>query len=134
MDRQTRMDELIRHIRPAVRNQRPYLVGLPEETVVKLNQNESPYDLPPEVKEEVLREFARIPFNRYPDEFSERLIRTFAAYAGCDPEGVITGNGSNDLAGLLALVLVERGTSVVLPRPMFSLYAKLALLHDVDLF
>ena len=133
MNRQIRMDELVRRIRPAVRDRRPYLVGFPEATTVKLNQNESPYDLPPEVKEEVLREFARIPFNRYPDEFSERLAHTFAAYAGCDPDGVIVGNGSNDLAGLLVLALIERGTPVVLPRPMFSLYAKLVLLHDGDL-
>ena len=46
----------------------------------------------------------------------------------------MVGNGSNDLAGLLGLALIERGASVVLPRPMFSLYAKVALLHDADLF
>ncbi len=127
------MDELVRRIRPAVRARLPYLVGRPGATIVKLNQNESPYDLPPEVKEEVLREFARIPFNRYPDEFAERLVQAFAAYAGCDPDGVIVGNGSNDLVALLGLTLIERGTPVVLPRPTFFLYAKVALLHDGDL-
>ena len=127
------MDELVRRIRPAVRARLPYLVGRPEATIVKLNQNESPYDLPPEVKEEVLREFARIPFNRYPDEFAERLVQAFAAYAGCDPDGVMVGNGSNDLVALLGLTLIERGTPVVLPRPTFFLYAKVALLHDGDL-
>ena len=127
------MDELVRRIRPAVRARLPYLVGRPGATIVKLNQNESPYDLPPEVKEEVLREFARIPFNRYPDEFAERLVQAFAAHAGCDPDGVIVGNGSNDLVGLLGLTLIERGTPVVLPRPTFFLYAKVALLHDGDL-
>ena len=127
------MDELVRRIRPAVRARLPYLVGRPGATIVKLNQNESPYDLPPEVKEEVLREFARIPFNRYPDEFAERLVQAFAAYAGCDPDGVIVGNGSNDLVALLGLTLIERGTPVVLPSPTFFLYAKVALLHDGDL-
>lgn len=134
MSPQTRMDELVRRIRPAVRARSPYLVGLPEATTVKLNQNESPYDLPPAVKEEALQAFARISFNRYPDEFAEPLAQTFAAWAGCDPAGVMVGNGSNDLAGLLGLALIERGASVVLPRPMFSLYAKVALLHDGDLF
>ncbi len=128
------MDELVRRIRPAVRARSPYLVGLPEATTVKLNQNESPYDLPPEAKEEVLRAFARISFNRYPDEFAEPLAHAFAAWAGCDPAGVIVGNGSNDLAGLLGLSLIGPGTPVVLPRPLFSFYAKTALLHDGDLF
>ena len=53
------MDKLLRRIRPAVRARAPYLVGFPEATTVKLNQNESPYDLPPEIKEEALRAFGR---------------------------------------------------------------------------
>lgn len=127
------LDHLVRRIRPAVRDQSAYVVGGIDEPPVKLNQNESPFDLPPELKDDVLKAFANVPFNRYPDEQSGRLVRAYADYVGCSAEAVLAGNGSNELTYTLGLTLVERGTPVVLPRPMFSLYAKVVRLHDGDL-
>ena len=38
-----------------------------EEAPVKLDQNESPFDLPGELKEEALGRLRAIPWNRYPE-------------------------------------------------------------------
>lgn len=121
------------YIRPTVRNEHPYVVGGFENVSVKLNQNESPFDLPEDLKRELVENFLRIPFNRYPGEQPERLRTALAEYAGCDPDGILVGNGSNELTYLLGLALIAPGTPVVLPRPMFSLYEKVVRLYDGDL-
>jgi histidinol-phosphate aminotransferase len=125
-----RLQQVIGRIRPSVRAERPYVVGGIDEVRVKLNQNENPYDLPPELKRELIEEFFQIPFNRYPTEQPERLRRALGEVYGHDPEGILPGNGSNELTYVLGLTLIEPGSPVVLPRPMFSLYEKVAMLFD----
>jgi len=121
--------ERLQMIRPEVRHEHPYLVGGFDDVKVKLNQNESPYDFPPDIKRKLVESFLEIPFNRYPGESPERLRHALAAYAGCDPSMVLVGNGSNELTYLLGLVFIAPGAPVVLPRPMFSLYEKVVRLY-----
>ena len=124
---------VLERIRPAVRRQKPYVVGGPERPQIKLNQNESPYDLPADLKREIVEGFMEIPFNRYPSEQPTELARAFAEHVGWVPDGVLVGNGSNELTYTLGLTLVEKGTPVVLPRPMFALYTTMVRLHEGDL-
>lgn len=116
-------------VREAIRNERPYLVGGPETQPVKLNQNESPYDLPPDLKAEIVERFMEIPANRYPQEHPWELRDRLAATLGVDPEGILLGNGSNELTQTIGLSFIERGEPVVLPRPMFSLYESVVRMH-----
>lgn len=124
---------LLDRLRPAVRRLRPYHVGGFDSPPVKLNQNESPYDVPADLKREIIEGFSEIPFNRYPPEQPVALAHDFAEYSGWIPEGVLVGNGSNELTFTIGLSIIEKGTSVVLPRPMFSLYTTVARLHEADL-
>jgi histidinol-phosphate aminotransferase len=126
------LDDVLSLIRPAVRNEHEYVVGTPPDVSVKLNQNESPFDVPDAVKADLLEAFASIPFNRYPSEQPDRLRRALAKHDGVDPEGVIVGNGSNELTYTFGLAFIDPGTPVVLPRPMFSLYEKVAHLYGGD--
>lgn len=121
-------------IRPAVRRLKPYHVGGIEDPPVKLNQNESPYDLPEDLKREIVNGFLEIPFNRYPKEQPDRLARGFADYVGWLPDGILVGNGSNELTYTLGLTIIEKGTPVVMPRPMFALYTTVVRLHEGELF
>ena len=124
-------DQLLSCIRPAIRARSPYLVGgdtLPPE--VKLNQNESPFDLPEDLKKELIESFFTIPFNRYPGEHPYRLRSALAEYLDYPAEGILLGNGSNELTYTLGLCLISPGNPVVLPTPMFSLYNKVVLLFD----
>lgn len=127
------LDDVRSLIRPAVRNEHEYVVGTPPDVSVKLNQNESPFDVPEAVKDELMEAFASIPFNRYPSEQPDRLRRKLAAHDDVDPEGIVVGNGSNELTYTFGLGFIDPGTPVVLPRPMFSLYEKVANLYGGNL-
>ncbi len=119
-------DALRSVIRQPVRNQKPYLVpGSQSEPDTKLNQNESPFDLPAELKQELVGVFLETPFNRYPKEHPYLLRNALAEKLDHPPEGILIGNGSNELTYTLGLCLVDPGTPVVLPTPMFSLYSSM---------
>ena len=95
------------------------------EAEIKLNQNEVPFDLPRELKEEVLRRMIERPWNRYPD-FESTALRTAIAKAyGLTPDNILAGNGSNELLAAAIGAFVGPGTPVVFPRPAFALYEKL---------
>ncbi len=88
----------------------------------KLNQNESPYDLPEELKREILERMASEPWHRYP-EFSPRgLLEDLACRYTWSPDGILVGNGSNELIQATLAVSVDQGDAVVAPSPTFSLY------------
>ena len=115
------MDPL-RHVKPAVRGLAAYTLAL-REAPVKLNQNENPWDLPEPVKRRVLERALARPWNRYPDFDPRELIEALADFSGWRADGILAGNGSNELIEALLLVTVGTGTRVVIPEPTFTLYA-----------
>lgn len=130
MTRKEVPDALKSVIRQPVRNQKPYLVpGSRSEPDTKLNQNESPFDLPADLKQELVEVFLETPFNRYPREHPYQLRDALAKKLNHPPEGILIGNGSNELTYTLGLCLVDRGTPVVLPSPMFSLYSSMVKMY-----
>ena len=117
------MDPL-RHVKPAVRAVKAYTLAA-RLAPVKLNQNENPCDLPEAVKQRVLERALMRPWSRYPDFEPRELLSALAAFAGWRPEGVLAGNGSNELIQALLLVTVGPGARVVIPEPTFTLYGLL---------
>lgn len=124
------LDRALAAIRPAVRSQRAYHVGGVADITVKLNQNECPLDLPDDLKRELLEAFFYTPFNRYPTEQPDRLRRALGAFTGWDPDGILVGNGSNELTYTFGMGMIAPDAPVVLPRPMFALYETVVRLHD----
>jgi histidinol-phosphate aminotransferase len=88
----------------------------------KLNQNECPHDLPPELKQAVLQRAASAPWQRYPEFVPARLVERLAAHYGWVPGGMVVGNGSNELIQATLSVVLAQGDAVVAPSPTFSLY------------
>ncbi len=127
------LDDVLQHIRPAVRDRSEYIVDMPEGIDVKLNQNESPFDLPAGLKQELLDAHAQVEMNRYPSEQPEALRHALAEYDGVDPDQILIGNGSNEITYTFGLAFLDPGDPVVLPRPMFSLYEKVMRLQEADL-
>ncbi len=127
------LDDVLQHIRPAVRERSEYIVDMPEGINVKLNQNESPFDLPEGLKQELIGAHAQVEMNRYPSEQPEELRHALAEYDGVDPDQILVGNGSNEITYTFGLAFLDPGDPVVLPRPMFSLYEKVMRLQEADL-
>lgn len=108
-------------VKPGVRAQAGYtLPPLPARR--KLNQNECPHDFPPELKRSVLERAAAAPWQRYPEFVPARLVERLAAHYGWRPDGVVVGNGSNELIQATLSVVLASGDAVVVPSPTFSLY------------
>ena len=116
------IQSVLSRVRPAVRAQKPYLVGAPASVDVKLNQNENPWDVPEDIRKEILSRLKDIPFNRYPQEHPYALIDALSEKLQHPKAGFLVGNGSNELTHTIALSFIENGDPVLLPRPMFSLY------------
>jgi histidinol-phosphate aminotransferase len=108
-------------IKPAVRAQPAYTLAAPR-AARKLNQNESPFDFPAELKREVLEQAATLEWQRYPEFAPPDLLARLAEHYGWVPDGVLVGNGSNELIQATLAVTLGAGARVVAPSPTFSLY------------
>lgn len=109
------------HIKPAVRALAAYTLRVPEPRI-KLNQNESPYDVPPELKARIVAQIADRSWNRYPPFVADNFIAAVTETTGWPAEGVLVGNGSNELIQAVLATVVGPGVRVVIPEPTFTLY------------
>jgi histidinol-phosphate aminotransferase len=115
-------------IKPQVRAAAAYSLTAPAAPR-KLNQNESPYDAPAELKDAVLDRLRGAAWNRYPPFVPDDLLARLAARHGWTAAGVLAGNGSNELIQATLAVTVGDGTPVVTPVPTFSLYRLLTTVY-----
>jgi histidinol-phosphate aminotransferase len=108
-------------IKPNVRAIKAYSLE-PLAARIKVNQNENPFGMPREIKEEVLRRAMNHDWARYPDFVPTSLLKKLADYTGWIPDGVMAGNGSNEMIQSVINATVEKGVRVLLPEPSFSVY------------
>lgn len=111
------------NFRKSVLELSPYNVsGHPAK--IKLNQNESPFDIPEELKREIVEEMFRVNWNRYPEVFSTALPKRFAAMYELPVESFIVSNGSNELIYTVLMSIVKEATEVLIPQPTFYFFEK----------
>jgi histidinol-phosphate aminotransferase len=92
------------------------------EAEVKLNQNENPFDFPEDLKEETFRRFRARQWSRYPDFVPDALRLRLAELVGWHKDGVLVGNGSNELLQATLMVLIKSRSKVAIPFPTFTVY------------
>ena len=114
-------DDGLAFIKASVRQQAAYTLAAPPAHR-KLNQNESPFDFPPELKRQVVETITGQAWQRYPEFSPADLRASLARYYGWIPEGILTGNGSNELIQATLSVTLGPGDALVAPSPTFSLY------------
>jgi histidinol-phosphate aminotransferase len=112
-------------IKPQVRALRAYSLS-PQRTRVKLNQNENPWDAPTRIKEATLRRLETRKWSRYPSFVPESLNACLAEFSNWRPDGIIAGNGSNELIQALLMVTIGPGKRVLISEPTFALYRQIA--------
>jgi histidinol-phosphate aminotransferase len=118
-------DAALALIKPKVRAQTAYTLQAPEARR-KLNQNESPFDVPASFKDAVLARLREAEWNRYPPFTPAKLLARLAERHGWVADGVLVGNGSNELIQATLAVTVGEGATVVTPVPTFTLYRLLS--------
>lgn len=126
------MFENVENIKPRVRQLRAYSLT-PERGAVKINQNENPWDAPARLREETWRRLRERQWSRYPDFVPASLHEKLAAFAHWRADGVIAGNGSNELIQALLMVTVSEGKRVLISEPTFALYKQITTVLGGDI-
>jgi histidinol-phosphate aminotransferase len=111
-------------IKESVRALKPYTLS-PYRASVKLNQNENPWDAPAKIKQETLKRMKERLWSRYPDFTPQRLHERLAEFSGWQPDGIIAGNGSNELIQVCLMVIIGEGKRVLITEPTFALYRQI---------
>ncbi len=102
------------------------------EAEVRLNTNESPFELPDAWRAELLDELGRISFNRYPDREAGRLRQALADLHGVSPAEIFCANGSNEVLQCLLLAYGGPGRQVALFEPTYALHRQIASLTATE--
>ncbi len=111
-----------RLLRPGIEDLPVYATST-ASAAVRLDRNESPEELAPELKEQVLAALASSRWSRYPDAFGSELKTLLAAREGLPAEAVVVGNGSNSLFLSVFLAASFPGRRIGICPPTFGLYA-----------
>lgn len=101
-----------------LRTMTPY-VPISGNYPVRLDANESNASLSPARIAEAVQ---RILPNRYPDPYCRRLCERFAAHYGIPVDGIVMGNGSDELISILIGCLLNKGDAVAIAEMDFSMY------------
>ncbi len=114
-------------VRPEIRALRAYRLEDEEPLPVKakLDFNESPDDVPEDVRAEVIERLKARRWGRYPEFGTPRLKKAIAASIGRSPDEIVVGNGSGETILAAVSVFAGGGTLVVAP-PTFALYGQIA--------
>lgn len=99
---------------------------------VIVNANENPYEWPAAFKQRVLETFVGASWARYPETRSLALIEKLSEYARWRSDGIVVGNGSDELIQSLFLAVSVPGAKVLIPDPSFVVYETAAALTNVD--
>jgi histidinol-phosphate aminotransferase len=118
-------------LRPSVRAMAGYTPGEQPRggDVVKLNTNENPYPPSPRVAEAVREALTGERLRKYPDPVGTRFREAAGKALDVDPDGVVIGNGSDDILTILTRAFVPEGGLIVSPTPSYLLYRTLAELQ-----
>jgi histidinol-phosphate aminotransferase len=122
---------VLEFLRPSIRTMAGYTPGeQPRQgEIIKLNTNENPYPPSPKVLEAIQQALTGEHLRKYPDPVGTHFRLVAGRALDVDPDGVLIGNGSDDILTILTRAFVPQGGLVLSPSPSYLLYRTLAELQ-----
>lgn len=108
-------------IKESVVNLKPYKV-IEESYQIKIDANESPYNIFEDIGSLVLTKLAKQIPNRYPDNEATGLRKALSQYTNVEEENILCGNGSDELLKIIIDTFVDKGETAVTHSPSFAMY------------
>lgn len=121
-----------RHVRPDVQRMAAYHVADATDAI-KLDAMENPWRLPRALQAELAQRLAALAINRYPSGNTYTALKqAIACHDGLDGiDGLVLGNGSDELISLLCQLVAQPGATIMAPAPSFVMYEMGARLAGV---
>src|SRR5215468_6929811 len=122
-------------LRPNIRAMAGYTPGEQPRggSVIKLNTNENPYPPSPRVFEAIREALTGDRLRKYPDPVGTHFRQTAGRVLDVDPDGILIGNGSDDVLTVVTRAFVPEGGLIASPTPSYLLYRTLAELQGARL-
>ena len=99
---------------------------------IRLDANECTLNYNDEFKQLVFDAVNSIEFNRYPDPTCINIRKSFADFYGIDYKNVTVGNGSDELLFIIESAFLEKGDSLLVATPDFSMYEFYSSIAEVN--
>jgi histidinol-phosphate aminotransferase len=94
-------------------------LGLSADAIIKLDANENPYGLLPQVTEAL----AAMPYAHiYPDPESRHLRAALADYHNLPAENILAGAGADEMIDLIMRLILDPGDAIINCPPTFGMY------------
>lgn len=116
-------------ILPAVRAQKARGRWTIDEVDHRLHWNEHPFDLPAEIRAEILRRLDERQWSIYSEFRPYSIIDRLADYCHVDSEQIIVLPSSSTLIQLIYSAVIAAGEHVVIPTPSFGQYRGAAAIN-----
>lgn len=99
---------------------------------ITLDANESFLTPSGALRDKINRALCEVALNRYPDPTASALCAAAARYYGVESDQIVAGNGSDELISILLSTCLDRGATIAISNPDFSMYAFYAHLAELS--
>ena len=124
-------DDVTSLILPRVRALTAYLLE-PHPASVKLDQNENTLGPPEPILAEIGERVRKVALFRYPTPGQPEIRAALAKTFDWPVDGILVGNGSDELLNTLALAVLDPGRVALAPTPSFFVYGQAARIQGAD--
>ncbi|MDO5707500.1 MAG: histidinol-phosphate transaminase [Andreesenia angusta] len=104
-----------------VQNFEPYIPNEIDDCI-KLDANESPFNLSVAVRENVMKRLNKVDYMHYPDTNADVLRESLSKYIDIPSKNIVVGNGSDEMIHVLLNTFVEPDDYVISHNPTFTMY------------
>ncbi len=111
-------------IKPEILSQPAYHVKTVDYRI-KLNQNESPWDIPLNLKQKISEQINRMPWHRYPELSAQSIREKIAEVNGLAADNIVVGKGSNEVLQAIVTASLNQDSTLCILSPTFAIYRML---------